>query len=225
MRSGYFITGTDTEVGKTWATLALMHFFQQHGLTVLGMKPVAAGAQWQEGYLKNADALLLQAHSSLPVAYPLINPYVYEQPISPHLAGINNPVDVQKIVVCYQQLKAQAECVLVEGAGGWWSPINQQQAIADLAQVLALPVIIVVPIRLGCINQALLTYHAVKSSGLECVGWIAQCNDVTMQAVQENIQSIQERVDTPLLGCLPFQAVANFAELARNVEARYFMST
>jgi dethiobiotin synthetase len=150
---------------------------------------------------------------------------VYEQPISPHLAGINNPVDVQKIVVCYQQLKAQAECVLVEGAGGWWSPINQQQAIADLAQVLALPVIIVVPIRLGCINQALLTYHAVKSSGLECVGWIAQCNDVTMQAVQENIQSIQERVDTPLLGCLPFQAVANFAELARNVEARYFMST
>ncbi|MCF8007879.1 MAG: dethiobiotin synthase [Methylovulum sp.] len=225
MRSGYFITGTDTDVGKTWATLALMHFFQQHGRTVLGMKPVAAGALWQEGQLKNADALLLQAHSSLPVAYSLINPYVYEQAISPHLAGVNNPVEVQKIVACYQQLKVQAECIVVEGAGGWLSPINQHQAIADVAQALGLPVIIVVAIRLGCINQALLTYRAVKSSGLECVGWIAQCNDVTMLAMQENIQSIQVRVDAPLLGCLPFQAVADFAELARKFETRYLIST
>jgi dethiobiotin synthetase len=210
MEKGYFITGTDTNAGKTWATIALMRYFKQQGKTVVGMKPVAAGCTTQNGQLKNEDALLIQENASVQIDYGLINPYAYELPVSPHIAGINNPVNLPKIVEKFNSLKALAEIVLVEGAGGWYAPLNDHEDISDLAKALALPVIIVVAIRLGCINHAKLTWQAIHYSGLFCVGWIAVCVDPDMLNRDENIHTIKAALDVPLLGVLPYLSNADF---------------
>ncbi|MDD5272783.1 MAG: dethiobiotin synthase [Methylovulum sp.] len=217
MKSGYFITGTDTHVGKTWATVTLMHYFRQQGRTVAAMKPVASGCLWQNGQWQNADALLLQQNASLPLDYTLVNPYAYELPVSPHLAGVANPVDLNTIIGKFNVLQAQAEVLLVEGAGGWYSPINAGQDNSDLAMALQLPVLLVVAIRLGCINHAKLTYRAIITSGLPCAGWLAVCNDADILLGEETIASIAAALAVPLWGVLPFQAVADFASLAREV--------
>ena len=172
---GYFITGTDTDVGKTCATIALMRYFKRQGKTVLGMKPVASGCTLQTGELKNADALLIQENASIALDYQLINPYAYEFPVSPHIAGVHNPVKLVTIVERFNSLKALAEVIIVEGAGGWYAPLNTQDDISDLAKALALPVILVVGLRLGCINHAKLSYQAIQLSGIACVGWLAVC--------------------------------------------------
>ncbi|HEY5141202.1 MAG TPA: dethiobiotin synthase, partial [Methylococcales bacterium] len=187
MEKGYFITGTDTNAGKTWATIALMRYFKKQGKIVVGMKPVASGCSlpctaWerQDGRLKNEDALLIQENASIKIDYDLINPYAYELPVSPHIAGISNPVNLATIVERFNTLKELAEIVLVEGAGGWYVPLNDHEDISDLAKSLALPVILVVAIRLGCINHAKLTWQAIQHSGIPCAGWIAMCLDPEM---------------------------------------------
>lgn len=210
MSQGYFITGTDTDAGKTWATLALMEYFKQQGKTVVGMKPVAAGCVWQDGQLKNEDALLIQAHASVDVPYELVNPYAYELPVSPHIAGKDNPVVLSEVLAKFDVLKQLAEIILVEGAGGWLAPINNDQDISDLAKNLALPVIMVVAIRLGCINHAKLTHQAIKQARVSCAGWIATCVDADMLVREENIQTIQAALDVPLLGILPYSKVPDF---------------
>ncbi|MFU8787846.1 MAG: dethiobiotin synthase [Methylobacter sp.] len=210
MATGYFITGTDTEVGKTWATIALMRHLQNRGKLVVGMKPVAAGCAMQDGQLKNEDALLIQENASVPVAYELINPYAYELPVSPHIAGADNPADLAQLVVQCERLKKLADSVVVEGAGGWYSPLNEREANSDLAVALALPVIMVVAIRLGCINHARLTYQAIRQSGVSCAGWIAMCTDPAMLSRDENIATIKSAVDAPLLGVLPYRDIADF---------------
>jgi len=221
MEKGYFITGTDTNAGKTWATIALMRYFKQRGKSVVGMKPVAAGcsfpcAAWecQDGQLKNEDALLIQENASIQIDYDLINPYAYELPVSPHIAGINNPVNLPKIVERFNTLKELAEIVLVEGAGGWYAPLNDSEDISDLAKTLALPVIIVVAIRLGCINHAKLTWQAIQHSDVPCAGWIAVCTDPDMLNRDENIHTIKTALNVPLLGVLPYLASADFDLLA-----------
>lgn len=218
MKNAYFITGTDTDVGKTVATLALMHYAKQQGKTVIGMKPVAAGCELQNGQLKNDDALLLQAHASVQVDYELLNPYAYLAPVSPHIAGANNPVVLDKVLTHFNALTPLADIILVEGAGGWYAPVNDQQSISDLAQCLALPVIMVVAIRLGCINHARLTYQAIHASGLICAGWIANCTDPTMLNRDENITTIKQALNTPLLGVLPYQQSVDFDFLARQLK-------
>ncbi len=217
MESAYFITGTDTNVGKTWATLALMHYAKQQGKTVISMKPVASGCTLHEGQLKNEDALLLQAHASVPIAYELINPYAYLAPVSPHIAGVDNPVVLDNVGYALRTLQGLADIVLVEGVGGWYAPINDHQAVSDLAQSLALPIIMVVAIHLGCINHARLTYQAICASGLPCAGWLAMCTDPDMLNRDENIATIKQALDTPLLGILPYQAQADFDFLARQL--------
>lgn len=214
MEQGYFITGTDTNAGKTWATIALMRYFKQQGKSVAGMKPVASGCSMQDGRLKNEDALLIQENASLKIEYELINPYAYELPVSPHIAGINNPVKLANIVARFNNLKELADIVLVEGAGGWYAPLNDSEDISDLAKSLALPVIIVVAIRLGCINHARLTYEAIQHSGIPCAGWIAVCVDRDMLKPDENIRTIKAALSVPLLGVLPYQASADFDLLA-----------
>lgn len=214
MQQGYFITGTDTDVGKTWATISLIHYFKIHGYSVIGMKPVAAGCSLQDGQMKNADAVLMQAHSNVSISYDLINPYAYPMPVSPHIAGIDNPVKFEKILANFAVLADQAEVVLVEGAGGWFSPLNNQQDNSELANALNLPVILVVGIRLGCINQAKLTNFAIQQSGLHCAGWIAMCIDPKLPFIDENIQTIQAAIDLPLLGIIPFDSNADFANMA-----------
>lgn len=210
MATGYFITGTDTEVGKTWATIALMRHLQNRGKSVVGMKPVAAGCALQDGQLKNEDALLIQENASVPVAYELINPYAYALPVSPHIAGADNPADLAQVVIQFEQLKRLADSIVVEGAGGWYSPLNEREANSDLAVALALPVIMVVAIRLGCINHARLTYQAIRQSGVSCAGWIAMCTDPAMLSRGENIATIKNAVDAPLLGVLPYRDIADF---------------
>lgn len=214
MSQGYFITGTDTDAGKTWATLALMEYFKQQGKTVVGMKPVAAGCVWQDGQLKNEDALLIQAHASVDVPYELVNPYAYELPVSPHIAGRDNPVMLDEVLAKFDVLKQRAEIILVEGAGGWLAPINNHQDISDLAKRLALPVVMVVALRLGCINHAKLTYQAIKQTGVPCAGWIATCTDADMLVREENIHTLQAAFGAPLLGVIPFTKVPDFIELA-----------
>ncbi|MDD5321163.1 MAG: dethiobiotin synthase [Methylococcales bacterium] len=221
MEKGYFITGTDTNAGKTWATIALMRYFKQQGKSVAGMKPVASGcsfpcAAWecQGARLKNEDALLIQENASLQIGYDLINPYAYELPVSPHIAGINNPVNLTTIVERFNALKDSAEIVLVEGAGGWYTPLNDCEDNSDLGKSLALPVIIVVAIRLGCINHAKLTWQAIQHSGIPCAGWIAVCVDPDMLNRYENIHTIKTALKVPLLGVLPYLASADFDLLA-----------
>jgi len=217
MAKGYFITGTDTNVGKTWATIALMRYFKAQGKSVVGMKPVASGCVMRDGQLKNEDALLIQANASVELSYDAINPYAYELPVSPHLAGIKNPVILDQVVSGFEALQELADIVLVEGAGGWYSPLNEQEDNSDLAVALALPVSIVVAIRLGCINHARLTYQSIKQSGVSCAGWIAMCTDPELLNREGNIQTIKAALDAPLLGVLPYMEVADFSFFAEQL--------
>lgn len=185
MEKAYFITGTDTNVGKTWATIALMRYFKSRGKSVLGMKPVASGCLMRDGQLKNADALLIQENTSFQIDYDLINPYAYELAVSPHIAGVKNPVNLDRLAAQFERLKTLADIVVVEGAGGWYTPLNERETISDLAKVLALPVIMVVAIKLGCINHARLTYQAIAQSGVNCAGWIAVCTDPVLLSREE----------------------------------------
>ena len=216
--SAYFITGTDTNVGKTWATVALMHAFRQQGKTVIGMKPVASGCN---EYHQNEDALLLQQHASITIDYALINPYAYQQAVSPHIAGVDNPVALDKVRKALCTLQNKADTILVEGVGGWYAPINHYQTVSDMAVYLNLPVIVVVAIRLGCINHARLTYEAIRASGLVCAGWIANCTDSKMLHRDENIATIEKLLHAPLMGTLPYQEQADFSVLAQALALNY----
>ncbi len=218
MKKGYFITGTDTDVGKTWATIALMRYFKNQGYSVIGMKPVAAGCEWQEGVLKNEDALLMQENASLEIEYKKINPYAFEMPVSPHLAASKNPVSLKVIKNIFDELKDNADVILVEGAGGWLAPLSYEYDIADLAKKLHLPVIFVVAIRLGCINHARLTFQAIQADNVECAGWIAMCVDPDMPKQTENISMIKDKVSVPLLGVLPYSDLMDFDFLAEHLE-------
>lgn len=216
MEQGFFITGTDTGVGKTWVTVTLMRYFQSQGKTVVGMKPVASGCEMIGGKLRNEDALLLQENASILVDYDLINPFAYHDPVSPHIVGLDNPVNLNKVSKVFEELKQKAEIVLVEGVGGWLVPLNHQgDDVQELAKSLNLPVIMVVAMRLGCINHARLTYQAIVGSGLVCAGWLATCVNPEMQKLDENIETLQLLITSPLLGILPYSTVANFDMLSK----------
>lgn len=208
MKRAYFVTGTDTNVGKTWATLALMTHFKQQNVSVLGMKPVASGCEKIDGEWKNDDALAIQENGSFVVDYKIINPFAYEAPISPHLAGKENPANFDVIFENFQTLQNLADVVIVEGAGGWYAPLNETETIADLAKKLHLSIILVVSIKLGCINHALLTVEAIKNAGLNCVGWLAVCNDTKFDCVDLTIESLKERLEIPLLAIFPYSTEA-----------------
>jgi dethiobiotin synthetase len=216
MEQGYFITGTDTNVGKTWATVALIRYFTGKGKSVIGMKPVAAGCTFQDGVLVNEDALLLQENASTKLDYGLINPYAFALAVSPHIAGKNNPVEFDAILKVFNAIKDQAQIILVEGAGGWYSPLNEHQDNSDLAIALALPVLLVVAIKLGCINHAKLTYQAMKSGGVTCAGWVAVCADPKTLSSDAIVSTITRMLDAPLLGVLPYMDTPDFEVLARN---------
>ena len=217
MSKSFFITGTDTGAGKTWATIALMRYFKNKGLSVVGMKPVAAGCVWQDGQLKNADAMLMQEHATRALDYKQINPYAFEMPVSPHIAAKNNPVQLDVIAKAFCDLEDKADVILVEGAGGWLAPLNNECDIADLAKVLQIPVIMVVAIRLGCINHARLTFNAIQTAGVQCAGWLALCVDPEMQKQDENVETIKNKISAPFLGTLPYTKEMDFELLAANI--------
>jgi dethiobiotin synthetase len=199
----YFVAGTDTNVGKTLIACALLHGFAAQGKRVVGMKPIAAGCN-TDGH--NEDVLQLRAAGNVAVGYGQINPYFFLPAIAPHLAAQHAAVIIQfsRIAVPYHELAAQADVVIVEGAGGLLVPLNEQQDSADLVQELGLPVILVVGMRLGCLNHALLTVEAIAARGLTLAGWVANVVDADMTLVGENISALQQRIAAPLLGVVPY---------------------
>ncbi len=202
--TGYFITGTDTGVGKTLVTCALLHAFAAQGKYVAGFKPVSSGCK-ADG--KNADAEALRA-VSVPLTHGQVNPYCFEPAIAPHIAARAAGVDIEfpRILAGYRELAKKADLVVVEGVGGFRVPLGEAQDGADLAVQLGLPVILVVGMRLGCLNHALLTASAIVNCGLKCAGWVANVLDKDMAALPENIATLQRRIPAPLLGVVGYQA-------------------
>ena len=199
----WFVAGTDTEVGKTFVACALLHAMRQRGWTALGMKPVAAGL---DGAGKNDDVEHLIASSSVSAPRELINPYAFSAAIAPHIAAAeeNRTIDLANIVSAFTQLQALADAVLVEGVGGFCVPLGPESDTADLAVALNLPVILVVGMRLGCINHALLTEQAIAARGLKLAGWVANRIDPAMSRFEENLAALKERIDAPLLGIVAY---------------------
>lgn len=214
MSGGFFITGTDTSVGKTWSTVALMQALQARGLSVNGMKPVAAGCEWMQGGWRNSDAVLLQRYASSALDYEDVNPYAFQLPVSPHIACGDTDVKLAVILNAFRFLTTQGDCVLVEGAGGWFSPLCRVWDNAYLAVALQLPIILVVGMRLGCINHALLTYQAIQRSGCELAGWLAVRIDKDMPEFQANLDFLKQGIGSPLLGVLPHLSSPDYAYLA-----------
>ncbi|MBU1815161.1 MAG: dethiobiotin synthase [Gammaproteobacteria bacterium] len=204
---GCFVTGTDTGVGKTLVSAGLLHALAVHHRRVVGMKPVAAGVvPWGDDWASE-DAIALRAASTLAVPPALDNPVLLLDPLSPHIAAARAGVqiDIAAIVRSYQALAAQADAVVVEGAGGFHVPLSDSQTGADLAQALALPVVLVVGLRLGCLNHALLTAEAIRARGLALAGWVANRIDPEMNAVDENIAYLRARLAAPLLAAVSHQ--------------------
>jgi dethiobiotin synthetase len=204
MARGCFVTGTDTEIGKTLIASALLHAFRDRGLTAIGMKPVAAGASRGESGLINDDVEALVAASSVTADRGLVNPYLFTDPIAPHIAAADErrTIDPAHILGCYRQLAALADVVVVEGVGGFRVPIGERFDTADLACRLALPVVMVVGMRLGCINHALLTAEAIRSRNLVCVGWVANQVDAHMQRQAENLAALDALLGMPRIGTI-----------------------
>jgi len=207
--SDYFITGTDTGVGKTWATLALMKALQDKGKVVVGMKPVASGCTKIDEDLHNDDAVkILQQSSKRPsqtLDYKTVNPYAFEQAVAPHiaagLAGVK--IDIEKIADDFYLLKEDADCVLVEGIGGWCVPLGSEDMLADLVKRLDLQVILIIGLRLGCINHALSTVRAIQADGVNLCGWMTSQLDPDYAFLEETMMTLQARISAPLLGNLP----------------------
>ncbi len=200
-----FVTGTDTEIGKTLVSAALLHILAQRGVRVAAMKPIAAGAEWRDGAWHNDDADMLAASVSVALPQAITTPYLFQTPAAPHIAAEleKTAIDPAHIFDCYQQVRQQAEAVVVEGVGGFRVPLTEVYDTADLAQQLALPVVLVVGMRLGCISQALLTVEAIQARGLTLMGWVANTVDTEMNHAQANVQALAQRIKAPLLGQVP----------------------
>jgi len=202
-----FITGTDTGVGKTRVSCALMRQLIGEGLRVVGMKPVASGADMHSGGLRNEDALQLIASANVDVPYEWVNPYCFAPPIAPHIAAHQAGVSISPEVIynAYQRLAAISDVVVVEGVGGWCVPIDATKTMADIALMLNLPVIMVVGMRLGCLNHALLTARSIQASTQRFAGWVANIIDPSLPALQENLDTLKEVLKIQLIGVLGYR--------------------
>ncbi|MDI4636196.1 MULTISPECIES: dethiobiotin synthase [Halomonadaceae] len=202
----YFITGTDTDAGKTLVTAGLLALAQRHGLTTLGLKPVASGCDLHAEGLRNEDALALQAHSHPEVDYATINPFAYAPAIAPHLAARQAGDRLHLATLTDAMADALAlkrDLTLIEGAGGWRVPLNDDEDLSDLADALQLPVILVVGLRLGCINHARLTAAAIRAQGLRLAGWVANGITTDFDEADDNLASLGHHLPGPCLGRIP----------------------
>ena len=201
MKKALFITGTDTDVGKTHVACQIIQQYVAEGLKVVGMKPVAAGCELVDGEWVNEDVQKLTAASNVKAPTELVNPYCFKEYIAPHLAAEKAGVEIQltKIKQAYDALTTMADVIIVEGAGGFLVPLNSQVSLANLAEALAIPVVLVVGMRLGCINHSLLTVEAIIARQLTLHGWVANHIDSEMELLQENIQTITEQLGSPPL--------------------------
>jgi len=205
--AGIFITGTDTGVGKTVVAVSLVRALVRHGLRVSAMKPIASGAEQTPAGPRNADALALAGAANVAVPYASLNPYCFEPAISPHIAAeeAGIAVDASVIKERFDALASGADIVVVEGAGGWYAPINRTQTMADLAVMLETPVVLVVGLRLGCLNHAMLTRQAIERRGASFAGWVANSIDPTMERREANLMTLERLLGCEPLAVLPFQ--------------------
>lgn len=221
MSAAFFVTGTDTDVGKTTIAAGLLRAARLAGLSTAAVKPVASGCEAGADGLRNGDALALLAECSLPLSYAAVNPFAFAPAIAPHLAAREAGVElkVEALAVAVQAVLAQqADFTLVEGAGGWRVPLGEQATLADLPVALDLPVILVVGVRLGCINHALLTAEAITRDGLRLAGWVANVLDPQTSRLDDNLRTLSERLAAPCLGRVPRLEQAGAAAVARHLD-------
>ena len=216
----YFVTGTDTEIGKTLVASALLIALHKQGLSTAGMKPIAAGAELIAGVWHNDDVDRIIATSSVNCPTTLVCPYLMQTPAAPHIVAAVEQVEIApaNIYAAYQTLTQRADAVIVEGVGGFCVPLTADYDTAQMANDLALPVILVVGLRLGCINHALLTAQAIQAKGLPLAGWVANTVDPQMAYQAENIAALRERLQAPLLGYIPRLAVPDAQMAAEAAE-------
>jgi dethiobiotin synthetase len=217
---GFFVTGTDTGVGKTLVACALLRAFANRGVRVVGMKPIAAGAAQIGTDLVNEDVTALRGASSIDAPQDLVNPYCFAPAIAPHIAAADAGVEIEldRLQRAFLALVALADCVVVEGAGGFRVPLGPNIDMCDLAVRLGLPVILVVGLRLGCLNHALLTAEAVARAGLELAGWVANHIDPDMARADENVCALESRLPAPLLARLPYSGTIDATRVACNIK-------
>ena len=211
----YFITGTDTGVGKTFVTCALLHRLKAQGMAAIGMKPVAAGGDMTPDGLQNDDIEALLEAGSVKLASEDLNCYLFAEAIAPHIAAANEDVDIDLDVIRqrFDQLAELADVVLVEGVGGFIVPLGDGVDTADLAADLDLQVILVVGMRLGCLNHALLAQEAIRARGLTIAGWVANQIDPHMAEFDANVEALEERIRAPLLGVVEWQKVPDASKV------------
>lgn len=221
MKQGFFVTGTDTGVGKTLVSAALVHHFARQGFKSAGMKPVAAGCSVENGSLRSEDVAQLQAASNVALPLATVSPYAFAPPLAPHIAadmaGVR--IDMEVIHAAFKEVAEAVDILVVEGVGGFRVPLNDREDTADLACRLGLPVILVVGLRLGCLNHALLTMEAVAARRLRLAGWIANGIDPDMAAQKANLQTLQERISAPCLAMIPYQRTPDFRATAALLSA------
>ena len=219
-----FVTGTDTEIGKTFASCALLHGFVRTGLRAAAMKPVAAGAFERDGAWHNEDADALDAAANAPLPPELRTPFLLEAPAAAHIVAAHEGValDIEHIIACHRQAVQRADIVVVEGVGGFRVPLTETRDTADLAVALGLPVVLVVGVRLGCINHGLLTAQAIAQRGLTLAGWIANIVDPSMRFVEENIDTLRTWLmrehGAPLIGTVPWLTPASPERAAERLD-------
>jgi dethiobiotin synthetase len=213
--ASFFVTGTDTGVGKTLVSCAMLHRLRARGLRALGMKPVAAGVEPTCEGPVNPDVVALRSASSWPAPLTQVNPYLFEPPIAPHLAAAAAGVriEIAPIKKAFDTLRASAEAIVVEGVGGFLVPLNEREDAADMAVELALPVVLVVGMRLGCLNHALLTQQAIAARSLRLAGWVANSIDPQMARFDGNLQALRERIAAPLMGVIPYRPMSDPASI------------
>jgi dethiobiotin synthetase len=223
--TNFFITGTDTGVGKTWFTVAFMTALKERGLNVMGMKPIATGAEKIKDRLINEDAKLIMQNCSQKVSYNLINPFVFELPIAPHVAAKHEGVviELDQITKNYHLLKSMCDVLVVEGVGGWRVPVTNEHSLTDLVSKLNLSVILVVGMRLGCINHAVLTAEAIRADGLNLCGWVSNHLDRVYSNSEETIETLKKRLHCPHIADLRYNSNFDPNEIAKEIAPAFIL--
>ena len=216
MNNSFFITGTDTHIGKTEITCGLIHFFKNKANIVCGMKPVAAGTEDIDDQKINEDVYKFKKFNSLNKSIEIINPYSFDEAIAPHIASNKEKEDIsfQKIRKNFLLLQKECDYLFVEGAGGYRVPLSKEKSIPDLIEYLNIPIILVVGIRLGCINHTMLTVESINNNKHHLFGWVANCIDLGMSEVDENINYLVNNIEAPFMGKVPFLKQMNYSKIS-----------
>lgn len=228
MKQRFFITGTDTDAGKTFVSVLLLEALKQKGYSTLALKPIAAGCEMIDGQWQNDDAIKLRTAMTANLSYQQVNPIALQAAVAPHLAAEQEGrrLSVDRLAGLIRgALMTAADVTLIEGAGGWLVPLNERETLANLVKELNLPVVLVVGVRLGCLNHALLTVQAVAAAGLPLAGWVANCIDPQAALVKQNIATLKTMVPAPCLGVVPHSPNMAAADLVQYLDIDLLLGT